>query len=48
MKHKMLKAVSDFSLIESGDNIVVALSGGADSVALLNMLNSVKELYSRP
>ncbi|MBQ7133595.1 MAG: tRNA lysidine(34) synthetase TilS [Ruminococcus sp.] len=46
MKHKMLKAVSDFSLIESGDNIVVALSGGADSVALLNMLNSVKELYN--
>ncbi len=46
MKHKMLKAVYDFSLIESGDSIVVALSGGADSVALLNALNSVKELYS--
>lgn len=46
MKHKMLKAVSDFSLIESGDRVVVALSGGADSVALLNILNSEKELYN--
>ncbi len=46
MKHKMLKAVSDFSLIENGDRVVVALSGGADSVALLNALNSEKELYN--
>lgn len=46
MRDKVIKALSDFSLIESGDRIVVALSGGADSVALLHMLYSLKEEYN--
>ena len=42
MKDLVLKAISDFSLLESGDTVTVALSGGADSVALLHSLLSLK------
>ena len=49
MSDGMLKTVSRFiseqSLLEKGDKVLVALSGGADSVALLHMLISLKEEY---
>lgn len=37
------KVISDNLLIESGDKVLVAFSGGADSVCLLYILNSLKE-----
>ncbi len=43
MEKKVLKVISDFSLIDKGDNVTVALSGGADSVALLYALLSLKD-----
>ena len=43
MKEKILKAIREFSLLEKGSEITVALSGGADSMALLNSLLSLKE-----
>lgn len=43
IKNAILDAVSKFSLIEKGSTVTVALSGGADSMALLTALNSLKD-----
>ena len=42
----VIKAVNDYNMLENGDTVIVALSGGADSVSLLNILISLKENYS--
>ncbi len=43
MTEKILTAIKRFSLIENGDTVTVALSGGADSVALLHALWTLKD-----
>lgn len=43
MKQKLIKALEQFSLIESGKVVTVALSGGADSMSLLYLLNDLKD-----
>lgn len=40
---KMRQAINDYNLIENGDKIAVGLSGGKDSVTLLNLLNAYKK-----
>lgn len=40
---KALKTITDNSLINSGDKILTAFSGGADSVCLLHILCSLRE-----
>jgi tRNA 2-thiocytidine biosynthesis protein TtcA len=39
---KIGKAIHDYSLIEPGDNILVAVSGGKDSLTLLTLLKSIQ------
>jgi tRNA 2-thiocytidine biosynthesis protein TtcA len=40
---KVTKAIADYSLIEDGDRVMVGLSGGKDSWALLQMLDVLRQ-----
>lgn len=42
---KIKSAIENYSMIKKGDSVIVALSGGADSMALAFFLNSVKDEY---
>ena len=46
MTHKALSTCEKYKLLEDGGTVLVALSGGADSTALLHFLYSVKEKYN--
>lgn len=43
IKRKCGKAIADFNLIEDGDRIAVALSGGKDSWTLLHILEDLRQ-----
>ena len=42
LEDKVLKTIKKYNLIENGDKIVLAVSGGPDSIAMLNILNKFK------
>ena len=42
MKEKVLKTIKKYNLIENGDKLVLGVSGGPDSICMLNILNDIK------
>lgn len=43
MKEKVKCTIKKFNLIEPGDKIVLGVSGGPDSISMLNILNEIKD-----
>ena len=43
MEDKILKTIKKYKLIESGDKVLIAVSGVPDYLCLLDILNILKE-----
>lgn len=43
MKEKILEIIKKYNLIENGDKLVIGVSGGPDSIALLDVLLKIKK-----
>ena len=43
MKNKVLDTIKKYNLIQNGDKIVLGVSGGPDSISMLDILNKVKD-----
>ena len=45
MKNKVINTIIKYKLIESGDKIVLGVSGGPDSISMLKILDEIKEEF---
>lgn len=45
MEEIVLNTIEKYNLINNGDKIVVAVSGGPDSMCLLNVLKNIREKF---
>ena len=43
---KVEKTIFRYNMLDYGDRVLVAVSGGADSVVLLDVLDRLKEAFS--
>ena len=45
MKSKVIDTIKRYNLIQGGDKLVLGVSGGPDSISMLNILNEIKDEY---
>jgi tRNA(Ile)-lysidine synthase len=45
MRDKVVKYIEEYNMINEGDRIVLGVSGGADSMALFEVLLNMRESY---
>lgn len=45
MNNIVIQTINKYGMLQNGDKVIVALSGGADSVTLLDILSDIKEKY---
>lgn len=45
MKNKVIETINKYNLIQNGDKIVLGVSGGPDSISMLNILNEIKDEF---
>ena len=43
LEQKILETITKYEMIEDGDNVVIGVSGGPDSMALLNSLINLRD-----
>ena len=44
LKEKVMSTITKNNLIQNGDKLVLAVSGGPDSLAMLNVLLDIKKI----
>ena len=42
MKNKVLETIKKYNMVENGEKVVLAVSGGPDSICMLDILNDIK------
>jgi len=48
LRHETGKAIADFNMIQDGDRIMVCISGGKDSLTMLDILLSLRDHRNSP
>ena len=43
MRNKVINTINKYNLIQSGDKLVLGVSGGPDSISMLKILKEIKE-----
>ena len=43
IEDKVINTINKYNMLKPGDKVVIGVSGGPDSITLLNILNNLKE-----
>ena len=48
LEAKILQTIQKYNLIENGDKLIIGVSGGPDSICLLDILNKIRQTKQMP